>query len=536
MPENWEDEVTTEKFDYRHYLDILRRRHLLFLALVLAGWVLVWGASWMMSPKYKSSTLILVQQPSISKSYVDPNVSDNLQERLQSITQQIMSRTRLLSIIDKFHLYKGGKHGLTPDEKVEHMRKDIEVELTRDQQNGSISAFTVSYSGPNPHIAQAVTGELTKLFIDANENTRQQQAVQTTDFIGSQLVTARAKLEKEEARVNAFQSLHQGELPSQQASNLQILSGLQAQLQSEEDALNTAKQQRVYEQSLLDQYRSMPGSSQSPNGGSTELTAIDQHLNTLQSNLAAMNARYTSRYPGVEQLKEEIAKTKKTRKALVAELNAAGGSKSAKNQTTMSPEVNSTYSVLILRLQSQLRANKAEIANRESNISSLQARISGYQARLNSQPAVQQQLASLTSSYQQAQSNYDDLLKKENASQMATSMEQMQEGQHFMVLDPPSLPLKPYSPKRLKMWAGGVGLGLLIGLLGVSWVEKVDDRLYSDEELSKLLPVGVLAEIPEIVTTEDEQKKRRYMLASWAIAALVCMTILSGAVLSYLHV
>ena len=73
-------------------------------------------------------------------------------------------------------------------------------------------------------------------------------------------------------------------------------------------------------------------------------------------------------------------------------------------------------------------------------IAGLEARINEYQGRLNSQPATEQQLDDITRGYEQSKANYDDLLKKKNNSVMATSMEQMQQGERFTVLDPPSLP------------------------------------------------------------------------------------------------
>ncbi len=119
------------------------------------------------------------------KNYVVPNVSDDLQNRLQSITQQILSRTRLLLIIDKLHLYGDGHRQLTQDEKVELMRKDIDIELVRDSHGEQITAFRINYSAHDPHVAQRVTSELTDLFINENLKVRQQQSEDTTKFIGS---------------------------------------------------------------------------------------------------------------------------------------------------------------------------------------------------------------------------------------------------------------------------------------------------------------------------------------------------------------
>ena len=138
------------------------------------------------------------------------------------------------------------------------MRKDIDIELVRGTQVDQITAFRVYYSARDPHVAQQVTGELTNLFINENLKVRQQQSEDTTKFIGSQLEIARASLAEQEAKVREFKGQHEGELPSQEASNLQILSGLQAQLQNEQDTLNTAKQQRVYLQTLIEQYRTAP--------------------------------------------------------------------------------------------------------------------------------------------------------------------------------------------------------------------------------------------------------------------------------------
>ncbi len=200
-----------------------RRRHLHFLVPLLFGWLIVWGVSWVIPPVYRSGTLILVEQPTMPKAYVTPNVSDDLQERLQSITQQILSRTRLLQIIDQVKIYGDEHKQLTPDEKVERMRKDIEIELVHDAHNDKITAFNVYYSARDPHLAQKVTSELTNLFINENVEVRQQQSEDTTQFLQNQLETARNTLAEQEEKIREFKGQHVGEMPAQQQSNLQIL-------------------------------------------------------------------------------------------------------------------------------------------------------------------------------------------------------------------------------------------------------------------------------------------------------------------------
>ncbi|MGA9673468.1 MAG: Wzz/FepE/Etk N-terminal domain-containing protein [Terracidiphilus sp.] len=533
------EEQNSEPLDLQRYLGVLRRRHVYILLAVLVGWLAVWGTSWVLPARYKSSTLILVEQPTMPKNYVEPNVSDDLQERLQSITQQILSRTRLLLIINKLHLYDGGRKQITPDEKVRLMTKDIDIELVRDSHGDQITAFRINYSARDPHVAQQVTSELTDLFINENLKVRQQESEDTTQFLVSQLENARASLAEQEAKVREFQGQHEGALPSQQASNLQILGGLQAQLQNEQDALNAAKQQRVYLQSLIEQYRGfhgMPGASQASDGPPTGLTAIDQELDRLKAKLADLSSHYTDRYPDVQSVKDQIAKTEKRREDLVADLkNKGNGGGQSSHGTAARDATDALQSTPALQLQGQLQANQSEMINREQAIAALKGRISDYQARLNEEPAVEQQLADLTRGYDQSKANYDDLLKKKNESEMATSMEQMQQGERFSMLDPPSLPVKPDFPNRLKFCGIGLGVGLGLGLVVAVAFEFVDDRLHSEQAIKSMLPMRVISEVPEILTPADERGNKWRMALGWTMAAFVAATILAGSAFSYLR-
>jgi len=529
MPEFEEQE--SQGFDLQHYLGIVRRRHLQFLIPLFVGWLVVWAASWVMPPRYKSGTLILVEQPTMPKDYVTPNVADNLQERLQSITQQILSRTRLLQIVESANLYSKERARLSPDDMVERLRKDIQIELVRDNQN-RISAFNVYYVAGDPHTAQRVTSDLTNLFINENLESRQQQSEGTTKFLEDQLETARQSLSQQEEKIREFKAQHVGELPAQLATNLQILSGLQAQLQSEEDSLNTAKQQRVYLQTLIDQYHSLQtssgkGSDIAPQG----LPAIEQELDRLKSQLADLSSRYTDSYPDVRKVKSQIVKTEKMRDELIADLKTKAPGESSAAPVMVDPRNPSPQA----QLQGQLQANTTEIANRERAIAETKNKVSDYQARLNQEPVREQQLSDLTRGYDQSKANYDDLLKKKNESAMATSMELMQQGERFRILDPPSLPEKPDFPNRLKFCGIGLGVGLALGVIVAGAFEMMDDRVYDEKALKDMLPVQVMSEIPVITTPADERDEKNRIWVGWATAAMVFGAILVGSAISYLR-
>ena len=523
-------------FDLSRYVGIIRRRHLYFLIPMLLGWLVVWGASWVLPERYKSSTLILVEQPSMPTDYVKPNVNQDVQEHLQNITQQILSRTRLLHIIDELHLYTPDRRRFSPDEIVERMRKDIEIELVQNAEK-RVTAFKINYSAQDPSVAQQVTSKLTSLFINENLEVRQQQSEGTTKFLEDQLETARQNLAAQEEKVREFKGQHIGELPTQLGSNLQILSGLQSQLQTEERALDTSKQQKVYLETMLREYQTLRGSGKGPEGAPMGLAAIDQELDKLKAQLADLTSRYKDRFPEVRKLKQQIAAMEKMRDQLLADPHPKSSGNQLDDNAATSPDggMDIKDQPQLLQLRGQLRANQIEMKNHEQMITDLKSKLNDYQARLNQEPVREQQLADLTRGYDQSKATYDDLLKKKNESAMATSMELLQQGEHFRMIDPPSLPIKPSFPNRLKFCGIGFIVGLLLGVGVAGGGEMMDDRVYSEQELKSLLPVSVISEIPAITTPTDERGEQKRLWLGWATAAVVVVTILAGSAISYLR-
>jgi succinoglycan biosynthesis transport protein ExoP len=530
------EEKPGEGLNLQQYVDVIRRRHMYFLIPFFLGWLVVWSASWVLPSRYKSGTLILVEQPSMPKDYVTPNVTDDLQTRLASITQQILSRTRLLHIIDDLNLYADKRGRSNPDELVERMRKDIgEIELVRDARN-QITSFNIFYSARDPHVAQQVTGELSNLFISENLERRQQKSEDTTKFLEQQLETARQNLAEQEEKVRVYKDQHLGELPTQLQSNLQILTGLQSQLQNEEDGLNADRQQNAYLQSMLEQSRTMERTTKSGDGTPVGIPALDQQLDKLKAQLADLSSHYTDRHPDVRKVKDEIARVEKMRDQDLADLKAGAStaSGSGKPPASTADDLNSGNSATI-QLQGQLKANQIDMTSKETEIAALKAKINDYQGRLNQEPVREQQFADLTRGYEQSQRDYAELQKKKNESQMATSMELLQQGEHFQMIDPPSLPLKPDFPNRLKFCGIGLGIGIALGGIVAGGTEFLDDRLYSEKALKELLPVAVISEIPPITSPQEERKQEAKLWVGWATAGFVFATILAGSAISYLR-
>jgi polysaccharide biosynthesis transport protein len=521
---------TTELIEFSEIKGIVRRHRWHFLVPFFLGWLLVWGISWVMPSIYRSGTLILVEQPAVPEKFVVSNIDTDIRQQLDSITQQILSRTRLLRIIDNLSLYAEARKHVSDDVLVERMQKDIEIELVRGDDR-KLSAFNIYYLSRDPRTAQRTTNELANLFITENLEQRQERSESTTKFLGDQLEQARQKLAEQEARVRQFKDKHIGELPTQTQSNLQILAGLQSQLQAREESLNRAKQQNTYLESLLGQYRSLEHGS-SGAAGAVGLTAIDQELDRLKAQFADLSSHYTDKHPDVRKTREQIARTEKMRERIIADMSKASGSSTSDPPASISL---GPKSAPVLDLESQLKANRIEIENHQAAIRDLQAKVGLYQARLNMAPVMEQQFADITRDYEQSKSGYDSLLSKKNQSEMATSLEKTQQAEHFRMLDPPSLPTKPFKPKRLQFCGIGLIVGLLFGGAAAYGREKLNGKVYTEKEIKKLLPFEIMSEIPLIEIPEEQVAHRRNSWIAAAAAVVIVGAILLGSAVTYLY-
>ena len=273
-----------------------------------------------------------------------------------------------------------------------------------------------------------------------------------------------------------------------------VMTGLQNQVQGEQDALGRAQQQQTYLDSLLTQYKAIDKVGKTADGTSLGLPAIEKQLDAARAQLTDLLSRYTEKHPDVRKMKEQIASLEKTRQRLLA----GGASKSTEEPVaTSASDIRDMTPKM--ELQSQLKANHIEVANRQRTIRDLQAQLGMYQARLNSAPVREQEFADITRDYNQSRANYESLLAKKNQSEMATNLEKTQQGQRFTMLDPPNLPTKPFSPNRLKVAAIALVIGLVLGGGVAAAAEYTDKRLHTERELRKLVTAGIIADVPVIM-------------------------------------
>jgi succinoglycan biosynthesis transport protein ExoP len=523
------------------YWSILRRRRWWILLPTFMCWAMVWTVGWLWPDRYQSDALILVEQQQVPEHYVLSNVTLDLQDRVRGMTQQILSRTRLQATIDRYHLYPrshGLRRLLQSDDPVEQMRKDIQIEPAQSDTKaapktggrpGEVTAFEIHYSAPSPEIAQQINSELTTLFIDENLKSQQQLSESTTAFLNTQLADAGAKLAEQEAKVREFKAKHLGDLPSQLESNVQILSGLQGQVQTTQHALDAATQQRLYLESLQQEYRSVQAALGTGDNAVAPPEALQKELVDMRNRLADARSRYTDDYPDIVALKDQIAKTEVLKKQIEEEIATKQNTLNANDTvtTTRSPKERTeseSSTTSMMQIQSQLKANQLEIQNYEKRRRELESQISAYQARLNLTPATEQALTDISRGYEESKSNYNSLLQKQNQSQLATSLEQRQQGQRFSIIDPPSLPLKPAAPNHLLVSLGGLGIGIVIGLGLVAYMELTNICVRQEKDLEGLVRARVLVGIPSLTKRGDDRP--HFLRQSMEIITAVVIVVL----------
>ena len=532
------DELDQMLSSLEGYWAIVRRRRWWILIPVFLVWAAVWGVSWLLPSTYQSETLILLEQPSVPNQYVTPNVSATVQERLQTIQQQVLSRTRLQAIINQYHLYPE-PHGLRilleSGDPIEKMRKDIEIEfVTAPGHSDEFTAFKMRYTANAPELAQKVNEELTSPFVNEDVEAQAQLSEDTTSFLDNQLAEARARMEEEEAKVAAFKAKHPGLAASPLEANVQqILTGLQSQLQSSQQTLESARQHKLYLESLIQQTQSAPsgsGANASAAAGVDPAVAmareLDRELADLRLRLQDLRQQYTDDYPDVVALRDKIAQREKMKKT--ADDEAAASLRTRKNGSAAdaagTERAQNGSSASLMQLEGQLKASQQDIQNYQKREGELETEVAEYLARLKTAPETEQELAGISRDYEESKANYNSLLQKQMQSQLATRLEERQKGEPFRVLDPPSLPRKRVAPNHFRFSAMGLAAGVVIGIALSAILELTDIRIRHERDLKALVPAHLLVMIPRLDTPKEEKSRAmRQWLDFGAVTAMIVL-------------
>jgi polysaccharide chain length determinant protein (PEP-CTERM system associated) len=481
------------------YLAMLRRHWVMIVICTLVGGPLAYGVSRVLPVKYKSQTLVLVEQQSVPTDYVKSIDTADISQRLSSMQQQILSRSRLEPIIREYGLYASDVNKTSMEELVARLQKAIDVTPVlpmAETRAKELPGFTVAVTMDTARTAQEVCTAVTSMFIEENLKSRQQHSEQTTQFLSTQLVDAKAALDDQDAKLATFKSHYIGALPDEEQTNLNLLTGLTSQLDAATQALARGQQDKSFAESMLTQQVASWQASQTGHNPAT----LEQQLIALQTQLASLQARYTDDYPDVIKTKADIAALQKKMNESESATGLAGSTKDLK--TSVEP-------TQIQQLRAQVHSYDQVIAEKTKEQEKIKQQIGLYQSRIQSSPGVEQQYKELTRGYQTALDSYNDLLKKRQESSMATQLEHDQQGELLRVLDPANLPDKPSFPNRPLFALGGLGGGLALGLGLSFFMEMKDSSFKTERDVEVALQLPVLAMVPAIEPLSSKKTKVR---------------------------
>lgn len=464
------------------YLTILKRKWWIIAIPSLFLPIVGFGISYMIPPQYVSQTLVLINQQRVPEEFVKSVVTEDLNNRLAYMKEQILSRASLEPIIKKYNLYESLRDDM--DSRVQLAKKATIIQpIQSDIRSSGLPGFKISFTASDPQTAQQVCQEITSLFTSNNTRIRQEAAQSTTDFLRQQVTAAGAALQDIDQKLAAFKLQHAGELPDNTQQTTSILTSLQTRLDATTTQLNNLQQNKTMAESMLAQqeqsFQAQPagGSAHSPD-------ATEKELQNLQAQESDLSVHYTDDYPALKRVRARIADLQKQ----IAKQEAAPPPPTTKPANRVEP-------ASIAQLRTQIKIIDSTMAQKRQEQEQINGQIRLYEGKMAATPLVEGQEKELTRDYTTSLENYNALKSKLDAATMGIEMEHQQQGETFSLVDAANLPESPNWPKRPLFGLGGLAAGLALGFGIVALMEYRDTALRSERDIWAFTQLPTLAVI-----------------------------------------
>jgi len=560
-----------QRLDLRAYLAAAARRRRPILITAVTGLVATLLLALFLPAYYQSAGTILIEQQELPADLVRSTVTSYADQRVQVISQRVMTTKNLLDIIRRYDLYPRMRVRETREVLIAQMRKDIKLNMISadviDPRSGmpreATIAFAVAYTSRSPDTAMRVANELTTLYLNENITERTRLAQDASTFLTAEGDRVSAHIAELETKMATFKEKNGDSLPDFATLNMTMLDRTEQELRQQEAHMMSLDQQRVFIESQLIQNK--PNSMMVSETGERILSSADR-LRMLRSKLASASALYSDDHPDIVRMKREIAgleaqagsggesaandlmrRLEEARMKLgeakqkysaehpdlqrsereVAALEAELARENARPATAAAPAQQPDNPIYV-QLQSQLSATKNDQSGTASQIAHLKAQMADYQRKISVSPQVEREYRELVRDYQNEQTKYQELRSKQMEAQVAQNLESDRKGERFTLIEPPLPPEEPVSPNRMAIWIVGVllSLGLAVGVAAL--LETLDATVRGRKDLMRLLSEAPLALIPEIGTDGDARAvKQRWRLAMGAAAVAALSAILA---------
>lgn len=547
------------------YLAVVRRRRGLALGVFTCGLVMTVLVTLLWPPIYRSSATILIEQQEIPPDLVRSTVSSYADQRIQVITQRVMTRSNLVEIIRKYDLYAKERRTDPMEAVVDRMRRDIVMRPLSadviDPRSGvprqATIAFTLSYDSLSPQVAQKVANELTSLYLNENLSNRREVASQASNFLNDEAERVGAQISELERQLSDFKHQNVERMPELTQFNMQLADRTGSELMEVEQNLRSIRERRIYLEAQLAQVN--PRGAMYADSGERVL-GPEERLKTLRAQYISQAAIYAPDHPDLVRMRKEIA-------SLEAEVGTRGGSSAkeldtslagaradlaearkrygeghpnvqrlerqvaalqealakqpAKPKATVNSEAdNPAY----IQLQAQLQAADADLNSLLKRQAELKDKMEGLERRLTMAPSIDQKYRELTREYDNAWARYKELKAKQTEANLAQSLESERKGERFTLIEPPQLPEQPAKPNRLLLFALGLLLSLALSGMAVAVREAMDQSIHDAQAVLALAPTPLLVKIPYIQTLY-ELRRRRWRRAGYAVATVAVVAV-----------
>lgn len=558
------------------YLDILRRQKFLIAVTIGVIAAIAAAVAMLIPPSFRSSATVLIQDQEIPPDFVRTTVTSLVDERIQVISQQVMTRSVLLGIIEKYNLYSAQRRYQTNEEIIDRMRKDIKLttisadvqERRDDRRRAGTIAFQISYESSSPIAAQRVVNELVSLYLNENLRTRQQRATETTSFLTEEAERLAASISEMEAKLADFKAKNVGRLPQNTVLNLGAIERAEAEVMRIDRELSTLEDRRASLQTQLAQVKDL--APQAPQPIDKTILEPVERLRILQNQFASVSGQYAPDHPDVRRLKREIEALKKEtggdvasvddsakeleearnryaslrekyaddhpdvqrQKRVLASLEEAWKESKARQPAKPEPTGHKTAqaraeSQVAVTLRGQLEGIEAQMKGLRQQRKDLQTKTRQLEVRVEQSPVVEKDYQDLVRDYDNAMLRYRELKSKQMQAEVAQSLERERKGERFSLIDPAQLPEKPTSPNRPAILAlglvlslgGGFGLGILRGVM--------DPTVRGSRQLQRLVQAPMLGAIPYVVTREERARQSRKRGLWWVAGGVVFALVLA---------
>lgn len=512
------DNRSSQNPGFEFVLELWLRRKWVALLVFAAAFAGVVNLTISLPDLYRATATVVVETQHVSEEFVRQSVTAELETRIQTIRQEVMSRARLAELITHFDLYSDLREkGVDFDTIIEQARRDIQLELKGVEGMSGRSptiAFAISFVGRDPEIVARIANVLASYYVEANTKIREGQAVRTAEFLKAQLADIKTELDEQDRRVREFNLSHIGELPQQVAANLASLERLNTQLRLNGDSQVRAMDRRDrLERQLADVAAAAPAAALGPASSPGA-----EQLASLRRQLAELRGKFTDQYPDVIRLETELAAAERQ---LAERAAPTGPAAPAVGPAAPVADAKTRLLQAIADIDTELRALKDEdLALRQA--------VNSYEQRVENVPRRQEQYDALTRDYQTTKERYDTLLRRYEEAQLASSLEQGQKVEQFRILDAAVPPRYPAAPNRLRLFAVGFLFSIALAVGTVLLLEKLDTSFHSVDGLRAFVTVPTVFSVPLILTPADTRRQWRRLALTAVLIVMGFTLIIAG--------